>query len=166
MKKILALVLGSLLASTSAYAYTSSAGKPDASSPVQEYRVVKKSAIAGFSDAISKGDVLVYTAAGDGYSVSRVGADSINGSHLVACIAEAAIATGDDRLHRCVSKGYVNFAAYDASGTAIALGDDLCPSADGQLQSCASADSDAGIVSLDTKASGTGSDLRIMIRAR
>lgn len=170
-----------------AHGYVSGQAAPnlDPSVPEREYRVVKKSATAGVSDAISKGDILKYDTVNnnDGYTVTRVGGNNVASAALIACIAETAIATGNAELVRCISKGYVDFTQYDAAGGfGIRAGQKVCQDTDGQAIPCAACDpgtpgfvndcrlgtatENSPITALEAKASGTGANLKVYINAK
>ncbi len=160
------------------------ANPPD--SPETEYRTVKKSETTNFDDAIAKGDILGLDVdnTNDGYTVTRVGTNSIASASKIVCIASEEIATGNTGLVRCVSKGYISYLKYDASGAAIVKGSKLCANSIGAavvctgctvsaglpgVYSCAngSASANSPIVSLEIKASGqSGTDLKALIQSR
>lgn len=183
-KQILLVALLALTFAGKAFGYTSGQASPVDSAPEREYRVVVKSTTAGFSDAISKGDVLKLDTvnSNDGYTVTRVGENNVATTSLIACIAEKAIATGNDAQVRCISKGYVDFASYDASGGfGIRAGQKLCMNGVGAAVPCAACDNALGFVNscwlgsatanspitaLEAKASGTGSNLKVYINSR
>lgn len=183
-KQILIVALMAVTFSGKAFGYASGQSNPPGGSPEREYRVVVKSASAGLSDAVSKGNILKFeTAANDGYTVTRVGANNVATTSLIACIAEKAIATGNDAGVRCISKGYVDFVTYDASGGyGIRAGQKLCMNAVGNAVACAACDNALGyvnscwlgtatanspITALEAKAPGTtGSDLKVYINSR
>jgi len=62
------------------------------------------------------------------YKVTRAysgtGSDAASAKQI-ACIAARAVATGDAAAFPCVTKGYVDYAYYDATG-GIAVGGYLC----------------------------------------
>lgn len=182
------LVLAAILmgVAANAFAYTSGSVDPTTGEGEQEYRVVKKSETAGVSDAVSVGHILTYDIRNnnDGYTVTRVGGNNVASTNIIACIASKAIATGDTGLFRCVSKGYVDNLRYDAT-TAIPVGAKLCSNTSGVAVVCAACSNDTDgntgaanscrfgtatqnspIVALEAKASGTGSDLKALIKSR
>lgn len=185
--KILSLMVAMLFFATNAFGYTSGQSNPPAGAPELEFRSVKKSETAGFSDAISKGHILTYDIrnTNDGYTVTRVGGNNVASANIIACVAPRAIATGDTAIYRCVSKGYVDFLRYDAT-TPIAVGSKICADASGVAVVCAAcsiagdgvppgaanncrfgtATENSPIVALEAKASGTGSDLKVLIKSR
>lgn len=183
-KQILLVAVAVLTFAGSAFGYDSGTSNPQGGTPEREYRVVVKSATAGFSDAVSKGNILKLDTinSNDGYTVTRVGANNVATTGLIACIAEKAIATGTDGQVRCISKGYVDFVTYDASGGyGIRAGQKLCMNGVGQAVPCAACDNALGFVNscwlgsatanspitaLEAKSSGTGSDLKVYINAR
>lgn len=163
-----ALILLAFLALTSAnaFAYSSNVGAdPFVDSPDIETKVVKKSTAAGYSDAVGKGDVLSYSD-DDGYTVSRVGANTAAGANLMACVADRAMATSNSAVvarSTCITKGYVDFLRYDAT-TPIVAGTRLCVNATGQAVTCAAdATANSGIIALEAKSSGSGSNLKAII---
>lgn len=162
---ILLAVLG--LFSADAFGYSSNVGAdPINDSPDIETKVVVKTTAAGYSDAVGKGEVLKYMDSGSlGYIVTRVtefaGAPD---AKLIACVSDRAIATANGAVPQrstCITKGYVDFLKYDAS-TAIAVGDMLCGNSVGAAVKCA-ASQNSGIIALESKASGTGSNLKAII---
>lgn len=179
MKLISTLVIG-LLLSLGAFAYNSPTGAdPKNENHDQEYKAVVKSAVATISDAVSKGHILSYTSVADGYTVSRVGENTVLGTNKIACVAGVDIATGDVGYARCVTKGFVDFLRYDAT-TAISAGSKLCVNSVGAAVVCAACDNstgnnsckhgnataESGIVALEAKASGTGSNLKALINLK
>jgi len=115
----------------------------------------------------------------DGYTVTAVGENSVIGANKIACIAEKVIATGNTSQFRCITKGYVPFLRYDATN-AISVGEKLCANAGGEAVQCAACDtaggtndcqfgvatSNSGIISLESKASGTGTNLKALINVK
>jgi len=170
MKKYLVILVAALV-STSAFAYVSPQGTdPNLGNYESEYKSAVKSETASYSDAISKGhglyyDLNSYTGL---YKVSRYSTATANAATGVlfhACIAGRAVATGDVAAFPCVVRGYVDYARYDATSP-IAIGGYLCigtaATNKGVLIGCDSGVT-SGIVSLETKASGTGSDLKVKL---
>lgn len=181
--KLFVLALLSLvLTSASAFAYTSGQADPANGIYDQEFKVVKKSETAGVSDAVSKGDILLLDTANnnDGYTVTRVGARNVATTARIACVASKAIATGNTGLNRCISKGYVDFLKYDTANGAISIGQKLCVNSVGAAVACAACDNLGGandcrfgtatdnspIISLSSKPSGSGTDLKALIKAQ
>lgn len=182
MKKLIALLM---FLAVPALAYNSGGGDPKNESHNREYRTFVKSATAGSSLAITKGMVLSYSMAdADGYTLTATGGNTVVDAAMQACIAEKAVATGDTRSHRCITKGYVDFAKYDAS-TPFRVGDKLCANGtDGTLVKCAAcinsaspsdtendcihgtASGNSGIITLEQKESGTGSDLKVLVNLK
>lgn len=145
-----------LLALTvTARAYVSNAPDPTRGEGETEYRVVKKSETAGFSDAIEVGDVLLYDTVNvsDGYTVTRVGANNAASTNRIACIAMKAIATGDTGLYRCQSKGYTTTLQYDITThpDSLRVGEKLCASADGDAVPCGQCTTGQGNVMTDCR---------------
>lgn len=185
MRFILAIVL--FFASTLAFGYSSGVSDPKNSSYPIEYRSVVKTAsgsdASGLSSSISKGHILTLDTANNptgASSVTRIGENSVLGVHKTVCVAADAIATGDVGSHKCVTRGYVDYLRYDAS-TAISIGMKLCANAEGVAVACAActeggdpdtntncrfgnATDSSGIISLESKSSGTGSNLKAFIR--
>lgn len=168
--KALFLLLA-LVVSADAYAYTSASGNdPVAGSYDVESKVAVKSETALYSDAISKGHALYYQedALTGLYVASRYYSGTANAASAVpfqACIAQRAVATGDTGGFPCATRGYVDYGIYDATSP-IAAGGYLCigtaASVKGKLIGCA-ANVVSKFISLETKASGTGSDLKVRI---
>lgn len=151
-----ALALGSL----NAHAYSSNAGAdPKNGTPDMETKQVVKHTVAGESAAISKGHILSYASALDGYTVSRVGNSGVGADqNRAVCVAYEAIATGDFGYHDCVTKGFVDFLKYDATLPITAF-HNLCVNTEGVAVACAAsggATRNTGIMALESKASGTG----------
>ena len=170
MKKYL-VILMALFVSANALAYVSSEGNdPNLGNYDAEYKSAVKSETALYSDAISKGhglyyDLNSYTGL---YKVSRYRTATANAAAGVlfhACIAGRGVATGDTAAFPCVVRGYVDYARYDATSP-IAVGGYLCigtaASVKGVLIGCA-ANVTSGIVSLEAKSSGSGSDLKVKL---
>lgn len=182
------LVAVAFLMSGLAFGYSSGPGADPANGSYDiQYKAVVKttsgSDASGLSSSISKGHVLTYdldnNAAG-AYVVTRIGENTSLGQAQVACIADKDIATGDAGAYRCVTKGYVDFARYDAT-TAFSAGQKLCSNEEGVLVVCAACVNDAssendcryggatsqsGITALEAKASGTGSNLKVLVDIR
>lgn len=178
MKKLLLSAIAFAALATTAYGYNS----PVASDPKNdnfnvEYKYVMKSAVAGESGAIAKGDVLTYASAYDGYSVTKMGGGaSVPQQMALACVAAEDIATGDTGYHRCVTRGYINYLKYDATIPFARYGN-VCVNSNGVVEGCAVAKVAVGvdglsgtataalgrIVPLETKTSGTGSTLKAII---
>lgn len=168
MKKYFLLALA-LAFATTANAYNTTPGTdPKNGSPEVEYRQVMKTAVTGESSSLSKGHILSYASAADGYSVGRVGDAGVAHHNRVACIAAEDVATGDVGYNLCVTKGYVDYLKYDATLPITAF-HNLCVNAEGIAVACAAsygATRNTGIMSLETKASGTGSTLKAIINLR
>lgn len=172
MKLLLALL--ALVASADAYAYTSASGNdPSAGSYDVESKVAVKSETALYSDAISKGHALYYqeNALTGLYVASRYYSGTANAATAVpfqACIAQRAVATGDTGGFPCATRGYVDYARYDATA-AIAKGGYLCigtaASVKGVLVAC-NTSVISRFISLEDKASGSGSDLKVRISSQ
>jgi hypothetical protein len=165
---ILALIMG-LTLSGAAHAYSSNAGAdPVNDSPDIETKAIVKSRVSGESSSVSVGHILTYAAINDGYTVTRIGANTPFGTNKIACVADRAIASSDTGYFTCITKGLVNV-KYDAT-IAITAGMKLCSNAEGVAVSCAgpvngsatlspafgSTTANSGIVALETAASGTG----------
>lgn len=165
----LALIVG-----VDAQAYTSPSSVDFAVGGVEvEARAAVKSSTDLYSDAITKGHGLYYSEneLTGAYKVSRYSAEVANSAaaaKLIACIAGRDVATGDTASFPCVTRGYVDYAKYDATA-AIAKGGYLCigtaASVKGVLLAC-----DTNVVSpimaLEAKASGAGSDLKVLVQSR
>lgn len=181
--KFLSLALVLALTSVNAHAYSSNAGAdPINQSPDVESKVVVKSAASGVSSSVSVGHILSYSTAADGYTVTRIGENSVRGTNQLACIADRAIATassGSVRRTTCLTKGFVDFLRYDAT-SAITAGAKLCSNGEGVAVVCAACDSlggandckfgsataNSGIISLESKASGTGTNLKAIVNLK
>lgn len=166
---ILTLILG-LTMSSLAHAYSANVGAdPINDNPDIETKVVRKSRVSGESSSVSIGHILSYAAALDGYTVTRIGANTPFGTNKIACVADRAIASDNTVYSTCVTKGFVNV-KYDAT-TAITAGMKLCSNGEGVAVVCAgfsndassdtaphkgSASANSGIIALETAASGTG----------
>lgn len=168
------LLMLALALPLNAQAYVSASGNDPR---VGGYDVESKSAVksetALYSDAISQGHALFYdeNSFAGAYLVSRYYSGTYNtqaASNLQACIASRAVATGDVATFGCVTRGYVNYARYDATAP-IQVGNYLCidtaASVKGVLVSCASGVTSA-FVALEQKTSGTGSDLDVLVDGR
>ena len=175
MKKYLSLValFALVIGSTNAIGYNSPAGSdPKELNHDREFKQVMKTVFGadstGLKAAISRGHVLTYVVgedgSHDGYTVSRIGANTPAGQRVVACIADDSIATGDVGYHKCVTKGFVDFAKWDATAP-IAAGTRVCANAEGVLVDCTvlAATANVGIISLEAKAAGTGNNLKVMV---
>lgn len=157
------LTLALLLASVNASAYQTVVGADPSATPDAEFKPVLKSAVAGVSDAVAIGDLLQYSAANDGYTVTRVGsgAASTASAHLIVGVSKDAIASGDTAYHLAQVRGYATV-KYDAT-VAIVRGDYLCINAVGAAVSCLHIASASKVVALEAKASGTGTDLKVIL---
>lgn len=170
MKKYLVLIGALALFSANAFAYSSAVGPdPDAGGEGEmETRVFRKTTVDGESSSLSRGHILSYASAADGYTMTRIGDTAGAGQNRVACINVDTVATGDVAYHRCVSKGFVAFLKYDATLPITAF-HNLCVNVEGIATACPAsygATRNTGIMSLETKASGTGSDLKAIINLR
>lgn len=165
------LVLAALVFSANAHAYLSASGNdPENGSYDTETKVAVKSEEATYSDAISKGHGLYYSEneLTGLYVVSRyysgAGNDAAS-AKLIACIAGRDVATGDVAGFPCAVRGYVDYAIYDATSS-ISKGNYLCvgnaATVKGKLINC-NANVVSPIVSLEGKASGSGSNLKVML---
>jgi hypothetical protein len=134
-----------------------------------ETKQVVKTAASTLSGAVSRGHMLVYTDAADGYTVTRSPARTIPNQRLVACMAMDAIATGDTAYHRCLTKGFAR-AKYDASTYAIVAGVHACVDANGIVTGCNNGSGEAtvntGIIPLESVSAGTGNYLRVMLNLK
>lgn len=174
MKLFLTLTLG-LALSVNAFAYSSGVS----GDPVQGFRDVEtktviKSETAGYSDAISKGNALFYEKAAIAglYTVSMDYDGTYNSQAAVsahnACIATKDVATGDVAGFPCVTKGYVDYALYDAvaSFAPIAIGDYLCISDEatvkGRLVKCGS-NIVSKFIALEAKSSTGAGTIKVKI---
>lgn len=169
--KLIALALLFVGLSTNAHAYLSASGNdPSAGSYDAETKVAVKSETALYSDAITKGHALYYSEneltglykvsrfySGNGFAVANV--------PFQACVAARDVATGDVAGFPCVVRGYVDYGIYDAT-SAITVGGYLCvgtaATVKGKFIACGS-----GVISkfiaLESKASGTGSNLKVRV---
>jgi hypothetical protein len=173
MKYLLLAAL--VLLPINAKAYVSASGNdPRVGGYDVESKSVLKSEVATYSDAVSKGHALFYadTELAGAYIVSRYYSGTYNtaaANNLSACIASRDVATGDVAIFGCQTKGYVDYARYDAT-IAITIGDFLCigtaASVKGVLVTCA-ANIRSPFVALETKAPGTsGTDLDVLIQSK
>lgn len=184
MKKLL---IALLFVTIPAFAYNSGGGDPANSSFDREYKTYKKSTSAGSSLAVTRGMILSYSMAdADGYTLTATGGNTVVDAAMQACIADSAVATGDTRQHRCITKGYVDFAKYSAVSVGLRVGDKLCANGtDGTLVKCAAcavtgspedsendclhgtASGNSGIISLQQKEPGaSGSDLKVLVNLK
>lgn len=179
MKSFLVLAVTLALSCGNALAYYSAFGNdPTLGNYDYEYKVAVKSETASYSDAITKGHGLYYT---EGeltglYKVSRfynaASGETATASKWVACIAARDVATGDVAGFPCVTKGYIDYALYDAvasPGAPISVGSYLCVGTDasvkGRLIACA-ANVTSPIIALEAKAStGTGT-IKVMVDSK
>lgn len=164
MKKLL-IGLAALILPLSAFGYVSNQGTdPDVGGYEAEYKSAKKSTVSGYSDAVSKGHGLYYD---DGqltglYHVSRhftLAAGNLStAARFAACIAARDVATGDTQSFPCVTRGYVDYALYDATSP-IAQGNFLCigtaATVQGVFINC-NLGQTSKFVALEAKTSGTG----------
>lgn len=170
MKSLLAVFVG-LFAVVSANAYYSAQGNdPNLGSYDTEYKVAVKSETATYSDAISRGHALYYSEneLTGLYKVSRYYSGNAMAAAAVpyqGCIAARAVETGDVGGFACVTKGYVDYARYDATNP-IAKGSYLCvgtaATVKGVLIACGTSEQ-SKFISLETKSSGSGSDLKVRV---
>lgn len=168
--KALFLLLA-LVISTDAHAYTSASGNdPSAGSYDVESKVGVKSETALYSDAIAVGQALYYQedALTGLYVASRYYSGTANAATARPYqfgIAQRAVATGDTGGFPVAVRGYVNNAIYDATSP-IAVGGYLCigtaATVKGKLIGCDSSVT-SNFISLETKASGSGTDLKVRI---
>lgn len=178
MKKFVLVALALAFAATQAKAYNSPVGPdPKNGEANVEYKYVVKSDVSGESAAVSRGQVLFYASAADGYTVTNMGQanTSSDSQHRVACVAAEDIATGDSAYRRCVTRGFVNYLRYDAGAAAITALRPVCGNAAGSVSACGIADASGTsltgsataalgkIVPLETKSSGVGTNLKAII---
>lgn len=163
MKKNFALLLALAavsFASVDAHAYSSNVSSDPKNGTYDiETKQVVKHTVTGESAAVSKGHVLFYSSALDGYTVSRIGGTGATDHNRIACVAQDAIATGDYNYHDCVTRGFVDYLKYDATLPITAF-NYLCVNYEGVAVACAAsygATRNTGIMALESKASGTGS---------
>lgn len=169
MKKFLFIACLALV-SGKAHAYLTLAGADPSANPDKEYKAAQKSTTAGVSDAIgAAGELLSYDYANNaagGYIVSRVGGGVQNpeGSTLIAGVATKAVATGDTGYFLIQTRGYATV-KYDATD-AITRGLPVCANSVGAAIRCAGQVASASkVIALETKASGTGTDLKVIVSA-
>lgn len=174
MNKLILTMGLALVFSANALAYVSASGNdPRVGGVDVEYKSAVKSETALYSDAISKGHALFYdeNSFASAYLVSRYYSGTYNTqatSNLQACIASRDVASGDLQTFGCVTKGYVDYARYDATapwlkGTYLCIG--TAASVKGVLVGCASGVT-SQFVALEDKASGSGSDLKVLVQGR
>lgn len=175
MKTFVYAVFLLLLAPTLAHAYSSQAGLDPTTTTEIETKAVLKLAS---SPAMAIGDILTYdTTAADGYTVTQVGATSVVGNQLVACVAMRAFASATVTYvpgtaivaavaKPCITKGLA-LAKYDASAAPISAGEHVCVNSVGAAVNCgATASASSQITSLQTVLSGTGTNLKVLVNAR
>lgn len=133
-----------------------------------ETKAIKKSAVAGSSEALISGLVVAYDTTGDdGYTVTRAVAQTIVGQKRLSCVTTDDVATGDTTYHRCITKGFVRV-RYNGSvaGKPIEEGRNACVDASGVVRGCylaaAEATANTGIIPLESK-TDSGTDLKVMI---
>ncbi len=162
--KILALMVAALFVPAYAFAYQVQAGDPGTAG-VKEFKPVVKSAAASVSDAVlAAGELLSYSAAADGKTVTRVSDGTVLKSGLLACAAKEAIATGDVAYHLCQTRGYAEV-KYDATSLEWAAGESLCVNSVGAAVNCNAVGSKSGVIALEAKARGlSGSNLKVMLK--
>lgn len=163
-----------LVISINAHAYNAGGvGDPTLGQFDAMTKVAVKSAVASYSDAITKGHGLYldendYTGA---YTVSRysslVTASVPTAAQQVqfSCIAARDVATGDTAGFPCVVRGYVDYAIYDATAPILKL-NYLCvgtaASIKGKFVSCPSGTSN--VIALEQKMSGSGVNLKVLVK--
>lgn len=149
MKNILILALG-LALSASAFAYEGNTPDPKNGQGDIETKLFVKSAAAGFSDNISKGQMLAYgvqTGENDGYTMTHIIGQTVPGQNEVSCLSLDDVATGDTGYHLCQTKGFVGdgtnipaslFAAWsNTTNQLLEAGRHACVSTTGQIRGCA-----------------------------
>lgn len=162
MKKIVLVALVALVG-LGAEAYQNQGGFPGTVDDAV-FKPVVKSAVAGVSDAIaSDNEVLSYSAANDGYTVTRVGSAGSFASNLIACVPKEAIATGDTAAHLCQVKGFARV-KWDATGNApFYRGQRLCANSVGAAVNCGAVASASGVISLEDHTGGSGDALPVLL---
>lgn len=185
MKKFLFLglglaLLGAPFITKEAHSYSSAVGvDPDATDEGNgeadqfqhdvETKAVKKSATAGQSEALVKGLIVAYSTANDGYTVTRAVTQSHAGMQRLACAVTDSVATGDTAYHRCITKGFARV-RYNAGTYAIESGRHACVDAAGVVRGCwlaaAEATANTGIIPLESKTGGDGTDLKVMLQLK
>lgn len=167
MKKLL-LVLA-LVAPLTSQAYQTIVGADPSVTPDKEYKSAQKSITSGYSDAITGSNELlsydyVNTPAG-GYSVSRVGGGGTTnpeGATLIMGVGTRTVATGDLAYFLVQTRGYATV-KYDAT-VAITRGVPVCANSVGAAVRCSGfAASASKVIPLETKSSGTGTDLKVLL---
>lgn len=135
-----------------------------------ETKAIKKSATAGKSEALISGLVLAYSSEADGYTVTRAVTQSHAGQQQLACAVFDEVNTGDSGYHRCITKGFARVRYNAAAPFPIEAGRFACVNASGVVRGCSlsepEATADTGIIPLESKASGTGTDLKVMLNLR
>jgi hypothetical protein len=176
MKLFLAFVLAFAVHTVPAFAY-SSASHYDPNFPTGtdvETKVVKRSQVATYSDAIPAGAGVYYSETELPYLstvslyYSGTGIDQIS-ADFIAGVATRSVATGSNAGFQIVTRGYVGNALFDASGGAIALDGALCVSraADatrGKLIACTGGVR-SPIHALEAKASGSGT-MKVVVHSK
>jgi hypothetical protein len=168
----LALVAGPILVPERAYGYASADGVDPRNSEGNlagdvETKQVVKSAVAGSSEALIAGIFVAYDqTADDGYTVTRAVTQSAAGHKRLACLMVVDVATNDTNYHRCITRGFAKV-RYRAANFTIEDGRPACVDAAGYVRGCnlsiAEATANTGIIPLETKSAGDGTDLKVMI---
>lgn len=136
-----------------------------------EVKAIKKSALAGASEALISGLVVMYDqTALDGYTVTRAVTATRAGISSYACTIQEVVATGDTNYHRCITKGYARV-RFDGTGDApIVAGFPVCVNASGVVRGCKlgsalEATANTGIIPLRSN-TNTGTDLPVLLNLR
>lgn len=169
MKKVLVAAALALLASNAMANQTTTGGDPSAA-PDVTYKSAQKSSTAGVSDAIlAAGELLSYDYANtptNAYVVTRVGGGVgvPEGATMISGISTKAVATGDTGYFLMQIKGFATV-KYDATAP-ITRGLPLCANSVGAAVRCTGQPASASkVIAMEAKASGTGTDLKVMLSA-
>ena len=160
-----------------AHAYSSNQGTdPRVGGFEVEYKsALKNDATAAYNDRLLKGNGVYYDVVNNpigAYVVTLAGSGNgqdAQSSGLFAGIAGRDVATGDLSIFNLVTRGYIDYGRYDATSPFVA-GDRLCigtaASVKGVLIGCSATVQDSVGIALEAKASGTGSNLKALIKSR
>lgn len=146
-------------------------GQADNLSGDVETKAIKKSAVASSSEALIAGLVVAYDQTGDdGYTVTRAVAQSVVGQKRLACVTVDVVASNDTSYHRCITRGFARVRYNADNARPIEDGRNACVNASGVVRGCYLSDPEAtvntGIIPLEAKTQGTGTDLKVLIDLR
>lgn len=154
-----------------AFGYSSQAGlDPVNTGPEIETKAVLLS--TGVTSDVPAGRIMSYSTSNDGYTVTNVGAQTLLGSNLIACVSKQVIASSSTipapAAVPCVTKGYVASVAYDTTVNAVAInrGDSLCAGSTGKAVSCGAVASESNVVALEAIAANATGNMKVMVKAK